>query len=237
MPRRVIAAVVAGLLALVGAGVLVLWVNQADARAMARLDTVDVLIATQAIPEGTESAAIKGLVELTTLPAAAVAPGALASLDGIEGLAATADILPGEQLLAERFANPATLTPTDAVEVPTGLQEVSILLDAPRVVGGRIEAGDHVGVFISLTDPSQTSLRLQKVLVTRVQGGAVVDAAAEDGVAPIPEGNVLITMALGTHDAERLVFAAEHGTVWLSLQNDATATDGAAVVSEENVYQ
>lgn len=237
MPRRVIAAVVAGLLALVGAGVLVLWVNQADARAMARLDTVDVLIATQAIPEGTESADLKGLVELTTLPAAAVAPGALASLDGIDGLAATADILPGEQLLADRFANPATLTPTDAVEVPTGLQEVSILLDAPRVVGGRIEAGDHVGVFISLTDPSQTSLRLQKVLVTRVQGGAVVDDAADDGVAPIPEGNVLVTMALGTHDAERLVFAAEHGTVWLSLQNDATATDGAAVVSEENVYQ
>lgn len=237
MPRRVIAAVVAGLLALVGAGVLVLWVNQADARAMARLDTVDVLVATQAIPEGTESADLKGLVELTTLPAAAVAPGALASLDGIDGLAATADILPGEQLLADRFANPATLTPTDAVEVPTGLQEVSILLDAPRVVGGRIEAGDHVGVFISLTDPSQTSLRLQKVLVTRVQGGAVVDDAADDGVAPIPEGNVLVTMALGTHDAERLVFAAEHGTVWLSLQNDATATDGAAVVSEENVYQ
>ncbi len=237
MPRRVIAAVVAGLLALVGAGVLVLWVNQADARAMARLDTVDVLVATQAIPEGTESADLKSLVELTTLPAAAVAPGALASLDGIDGLAATADILPGEQLLADRFANPATLTPTDAVEVPTGLQEVSILLDAPRVVGGRIEAGDHVGVFISLTDPSQTSLRLQKVLVTRVQGGAVVDDAADDGVAPIPEGNVLVTMALGTHDAERLVFAAEHGTVWLSLQNDATATDGAAVVSEENVYQ
>lgn len=237
MPRRVIAAVVAGLLALVGAGVLVLWVNQADARAMARLDTVDVLVATQAIPEGTESADLKGLVELTTLPAAAVAPGALASLDGIDGLAATADILPGEQLLADRFANPATLTPTDAVDVPTGLQEVSILLDAPRVVGGRIEAGDHVGVFISLTDPSQTSLRLQKVLVTRVQGGAVVDDAADDGVAPIPEGNVLVTMALGTHDAERLVFAAEHGTVWLSLQNDATATDGAAVVSEENVYQ
>lgn len=237
MPRRVIAAVVAGLLALVGAGVLVLWVNQADARAMARLDTVDVLVATQAIPEGTESAALKSLVELTTLPAAAVAPGALASLDGIEGLAATADILPGEQLLADRFANPATLTPTDAVEVPTGLQEVSVLLDAPRVVGGRIQAGDHVGVFISLTDPSQTSLRLQKVLVTRVQGGAVVDDAADDGVTPIPEGNVLVTVALGTHDAERLVFAAEHGTVWLSLQNDATATDGAAVVSEENVYQ
>lgn len=242
MPRRVIAAVVAGLLAVVGAALLVGYVSRADARAMAGLDAVSVLVVTEPIAEGTSSADVKDLIELTTLPATAVVPGALADLDEVRGLVTKTGLVPGEQLIAERFASPEALTPTGAVDVPNGLQEVSVLLDAQRVLGGLIVPGDTVGVFISLEDPDLTSLSLQKVLVTRLQGGTPSEptdeeAEADESTAPVLDGQVLVTLALSTHDAEKVVFGAEHGTVWLSLQNDATSTGGASVVSEESVFQ
>jgi pilus assembly protein CpaB len=237
VPRRVIAAVVAGLLAVVGAALLVGYVSQADARAMAGLDAVDVLVVTKPIAEGTSSADLKGSIEATTLPAAAVVPEALTSLDSVKGLVTVTGLVPGEQLVPERFSSPESLTPSGAVDVPDGQQEVSVLLDAQRVLGGQVSAGDHVGVFVSLTEPDRTSLSLQKVLVTRIAGTPPADGESSDASAAALDGSVLVTLALNAHDAEKVVFGAEHGAVWLSLQNDATATGGAAVVTEENVFQ
>lgn len=237
MPRRIIAAVVAGLLAVVGATILVFYVSGADARAMAGLDAVEVLVVTKPIAEGTASADLKDSVELTTLPAAAVAPGALSDLADVRELVTTTDLVPGEQLITERFASAENVTATGAEDVPGGLQEISILLDAQRVLGGQIEPGDTVGVFISVTEPDLTSLSIQKVLVTRVQSGAASDGESDGGASQQLDGQVLVTLALATHDAEKVVFGSEHGTVWLSLQNDATATGGASVVTEENVFQ
>lgn len=238
MPRRVIASVAAGLLALVGAAILLSYVSGADARAMAGLDAVEVLVVTKIIPEGTPADELKGLVRSTPLPATAVMPGALVSLDAVDGQVAMVELLPGEQLVAERFGSADALVPAGTVEVPDGLQEVSILLESQRVLGGQIAAGDEVGVMVSLTDPSRTALTLDRALVVRVDGGSVATSEAGTDAAEVaPEGNVLVTFALAAHDAEQLVFGMEHGTVWLSRQNDTTTSDGAAVVTSEDVYQ
>lgn len=67
-------------------------------------------------------------------------------------------------------------------------------------------------------------------------GGA--EGAPATGARPAaPGGNLLVTFALNAPAAERLVFAAEHGSMWLSLQTDDTTADGTRVQTKETIYQ
>ena len=49
-------------------------------------------------------------------------------------------------------------------------------------------------------------------------------------------GLVEVRLATTAADAEKVVFGAEHGTVWLSLAKDANS-NGIRVVTERNVYE
>ncbi|TRW44931.1 Flp pilus assembly protein CpaB [Georgenia yuyongxinii] len=252
MARRVIAAVAAVLLAAVGAFVLVSYVGAAEQRAMAGMASTNVLVVTTPIAKGTSADQLADQVERRDLPVKAVTPGTVTSLDELTGLVATTDLQPGEQLLTARFANALTEAAAAAVEVPAGMQEVSVLLEPQRVVGGHLATGDTVGVYISLGgETPQTHLVLHKALVTQVQGAVPAPAAETTAsttdvvptadVAPAPEAapsqSVMVTLALTGPDAERLVFGSEHGTVWLSKQPADASTDGTRIVTRENVLQ
>lgn len=243
MRRRVVAAVVAVLLAVVG-GVLVLaYASTADQRALAGMQTVDVLVVAASVPEATAAEELGALVVLERLPAMAVPAGALNSLAEVQGLVTSTELQPGEQLLAARFVDPAAQAQDAGVEVPEGLQQVSVLLDPQRVVGGEVAPGDLVGVLISLDEPQQTHLVLQEVLVTRVQGGFAPaaedpdDETVPEEAAPLPESSLLVTLAVDAGQTERVVFGAEHGTVWLSLQDEDVDQSGSTIVTAEEVYE
>jgi pilus assembly protein CpaB len=231
---RVIAVVSAIVLAGVGALLLTGYVSRADERAMAGVESTSVLVVVEPIAEGTPVSAMAGLVSVEKYPLVAVAPGALASLDDVAGMVATTDLQPGEQILASRLADPASLLAPGEVAVPEGMQSVSVQLTPERVVGGRLAAGDTVGVLVSLTGPERTHLVLQKVLVVRVQGAAV-GSSGEDGAEPVPSGSVIVTLAVSAADAEKVVFAAEHGSIWLSDEPESASTGGTRVVTEEDV--
>ena len=245
--RRVIAAVVAALLAMVGGVLIVSYVRGADERAMAGQKPVEVLVVSGEVAEGTTAEALAESVTTTELPAKAVPENALTSLDDVSGLVVTADLHPGEQLLTTRFAHPETVRKTE-VEVPPGLQQLSLLLEPQRIIGGFIEAGDTVGVFVSMPKneegPSQTHLILNQVLVTRVQGGVDMstDTEAEpeeptEGASATPASPIVVTLAADGPSAERIVYGQEHGTVWLSLEPADALVDGTKVVTRENIYQ
>ena len=85
---------------------------------------------------------------MTSLPSASVPNGALKSLEGLNGRVAAVDLLPGEALLGARLAEPESLSAPGSVPVPKGKQEISVQLEAQRVVGGRIAAGDTVGIVV-----------------------------------------------------------------------------------------
>jgi pilus assembly protein CpaB len=138
------------------------------------------------------------------------------------------DLVPGEQLLRGRFLEPEALAALSAVEVPEGLHQVSVSLEAQRALGGRLRPGDTVGVIASFTNVEAaedgqaqgetTHLVLHKVLVTHFDGGAAVDdedeAASSGGNAT--EGHVMVTLAVDPTAAERVVLEAEHGSLWLT---------------------
>jgi pilus assembly protein CpaB len=252
MRRRLLATAAALVLALVGAVVLLAYAKGADARAMAGQRTQQVLVAAARIPSGTAAVSLGDLVQTRQLPATAVAPGAVHDLTALAGKVTTVDLLPGEQLLAGRFTDPALLQVPGTVAVPAGLQEITVQLEPERALGGRLAAGDHVGVFVSLVNPDgsgSTDSVLHTVLVTQVQGGTApppaagstgsgpsTAAAASSSASSTPTSTMLVTLALGAKAAEAVVFGQEHGKVWLSLEPAGANTGGTAVIDNGNVY-
>jgi pilus assembly protein CpaB len=241
MRRRFLAAVAALVLALVGTVVLVAYARGADQRAMAGMNTVPVLVVAQPVPEGTRAEDLGALVRTEQLPAKAAVDGRVTDLADLAGEVATVDLKPGEQLLAGRFAAPASLQTPGTVAVPAGMEEVSVMLDPQRAVGGRLVAGDQVGVFLSLADAKTTHAVLHRVLVTQVQG-APAPADSKAGTATVsaasaaPTGSLMVTLALTAKQAEGVVFGAEHGTLWLSLEPADVNLDGTEVITPGNVY-
>lgn len=263
MKRTVLGVIASVLLAAVGTVFLVGFVRGAEDRALAGQETVEVLVVSETIARGTAAEQIGASVVTQRIPANVMAEGSVVDLDDLEGRVAAVDLVPGEQLVAARFAEPAQLGVERAVEVPEGLQEVTISLSPERAVGGQIRPGETVGLFASfnLTDrrgeeeinneeqeylrqqlSETTKLILHKLLVTNVQveqlpqQPADGDGQATSGPDLAPTGNLLITLAIDVPQAERIVFAAEHGTIWLSLEDEDADESGSRLRTPRNIY-
>jgi pilus assembly protein CpaB len=226
---RVIAAVVASLFALVGSVLVSGYVQGADARALEGTKTKDVLVVETLVAAETPVEELPEHLRTKTLPASAVVEDAVVDLKEYEGRVTSVALQPGEQVLDSRLVTLNSLQEPGRVAVPKGLQEVTIQVSADRVVGGQVKAGNFVGVFASFDqgpgDKPATEMMFHRVLVTSVQGAPVAaEAEGEEkttsGAPPVPEGAMLVTLAQDAADAEKTVFAAEFGRLWLSNQPD-----------------
>lgn len=257
MNRRVIGAVAAVLLAAMGTFVLLVYVRSAEDRALAGEQVVNVYVVKEAIAQGTAGDALEGRIEVKKVPAKVEADGSLRSLDDITDKVAAVDLVPGEQLLTSRFVNPEALTVQGQVDVPDGLHEVTVALEAQRALGGQVRPGDTVGVVSSfdpfegnspdpdtpaVKSPNSSHIILHKVLVTNVQNAGAASVAppggGEDaGSATAPSGNVFVTLAVDAPSVERLIFTAEHGFIWLTQEPEGTPEDGTKIQTRSSVYQ
>lgn len=255
MKTRIIGAIVALLLAAVGAFVLVTYVRGADARAADGAELTDVYIVQESIPEGTSGESVEEFVRLDSVPARNLAEEAITDPDQLAelaGLVADAEILPGEQLLATRFVDPDELAARGDVPIPQGMQLISFTLPADRVVGGQVRAGDRIGL-VGTVDPDEigdeedvinpvTSFAFHGVLVTKVQGVVTPDAETGEAQDQAAGDNIMVTIALSAHDVERWVWfaegeAAQYAQMWLTLENEQTDNGGTSPVTGSNVWQ
>jgi pilus assembly protein CpaB len=246
LKTRLIGAASALLLAVTGTVAVTSYVQGADQRALHGAEVRTIYVVDKEIPANTPAAELTKFTKTSSVPNSAIAEGAVTDLATLEGKVTSAKLLPGEQLLSARLVDPASLAVPGKVAVPEGLQEVTVQLTAERVAGGQLTAGDTVGVFVSFTDGAgpgapTTHLAFQKVLVTSVQGApaeATGKAAATTAPGPpVPTGAMLITLARSAHDAEKIVFAAEYGTIWLSKEPAAANGDGTSVVTKDGFYR
>ena len=249
MKSRMLAGTAAVALALVGALLIIVYANGADARAMASTNPKKVLVVQKAIPAGTPVNDMTASLVIEDVPAAGVAATALTSLDGKGGTVAAVDLVPGEQLLAERLVAPQDANATGAVKVPAGMQEVTFELEPKRVVGGRIEAGDHIGISFSFAagaDKSKTSepttqLTLRKVLVTAVQRAPQPSAKPTDGTNPqdttLPQGSLMVTVAVNDIDATKIIYSSNNGDLWLTKEPLDAQDNGGFIARKDTVYK
>ena len=212
--QKLIGIVASLVLAGVGTILLASYVRGTEQRATGGEARVGVLVVSEAIPEGTAAGDMAGRVRTESVPVKVAAEGAIANLGSVAGMVTGVDLLPGEQLVKGRFA---TAVEAGKVAVPPNSLEVTVLLNAVQAAGGKVRVGDSVAVLVSFEDPSTTHLFLQKVPVTgvRTEGGEPVTSKPE---AAGPVGNLFVTLALDAPSVERVVFAAEHGSLWLAGQ-------------------
>jgi len=249
MNRQVWAAVAAAVLAMIGGVLLYLYVQGADRRALAGQEPVNVLVVTTPIERGTTVVAAAAMTEVRQVPASAVVPGAVSAASQLPAdTIAAADLLVGEQVVASRFVSPEAEDVSGEVDIPVGMEQVSVQLEPQRVVGARLKPGETVGVIASFTfkdegeDTSDeietTHLMLDKVLITRVQGVAAKAEDRDTGTeAEAPTDDIMVTLALSSRDAERVVFAAEFGSIWLTRQGASADPSTAEVTTGGNVFR
>ncbi len=145
--RRIIGILAALALAIVGTVALVGYVQSAKDDAIADETLVDVYIVDTAVPKGADPDTIRSSVSVAQVPARLVQAGAITDLDDVGDDVAAIDLLVGDQLLAGRLGAQETVT-----ETVTDKVEISVRLEAERAVGGTLQQGDLVGVYLSF-DP------------------------------------------------------------------------------------
>lgn len=248
MKTRLIGAILAIVLAVVGTVVLTGYVQGADARATNGAEMVSVYVVTEEIPAGTAAEKIGDLISEKKIPAIAAVPGRVTKLSALAGRVADATLQPGEQLLTSRWVDSAQLAARGDVTLPDGMQAVTIALPVEHVVGGTIKAGDTVGVVITASikpaggseEQPVSKQVFHKVLVTAVQEGTMTSPAkGQDGAdaASEPVSSVMVTLARTTPDIEKLVWGQEFGSVWLTLENAKADETGSRIVDGNAVFE
>jgi pilus assembly protein CpaB len=234
--RRTIGIVAAVLMAAIGAITLVAYVNSAKNKAQAQDAQVNVYVVNKKVPKGATEATIKSSVSLENVPRQLEQPGAVTNLAAVDNKVAAVDLQPGDQLITARLANSTNAS-------PTGTVEISANLTADRAVGGALNTGDTVGVYLSFPPANSTSpvgttqLTFQHVLVTNVQTTNVPVAQKNgDQVQQVSGSNYIVTLALTPSQSESFVFAAEFGHIWLSNDPASVSAAGAPLINLGNVY-
>ncbi|MGN7247824.1 Flp pilus assembly protein CpaB [Janibacter anophelis] len=148
MKRRIIAIVAAVVLAIAGAGLLLVYVKGADARAVAGAQPVYVYVANKVVPAGTtlKDAQRTDLITRTKVAQEARPAGAI---DWVgpdnNALIALSDVQAGEFLMESRFGT--TPIGEKAIEVPAGKIAMSVELSDPARVGEFVTPGSRIAIY------------------------------------------------------------------------------------------
>jgi len=232
--KKLMALISAAVLTVVGIVSLISYANGAEDRAYEGAKLVEVLVVKTEIPAQTPASRITSAVQLKKVPASVKAAGAMTDLDAVSDLSTNTVLVPGEQVLSNRFG--AAPDKTKSSGLPTGMQEVSISLSSPRTPNGKVKAGDKVGIVASYAakggDGGYTNIIKNNVLVTHVSESVVGKAAGDDVGVP-----TVVTFAVKPMDVEKIVNAAEFGKVWLTAQNAQSDTDGSKLIHSRDVVK
>jgi len=229
MQSRVLAILIAVVLALVATAAMVVYVNGADRRAISGQQPVTVLVAKDTIPAGMsgEDAQNGDLITTKAVPRASVVAGAVRSTTQLEQRYAAVEIVKGEQLLQERWVGAEDVAGRRLLQIPEDHQAVSLGLDLTRQVAGFVTPGDRVGLVFSYKEKvgsrsvDKTHFLLQNVQVLAVGTTALPNGSSQSG-GRVNQGRgsqnvTAVTLAIEKEDVERVVFAAENGSIYLTL--------------------
>jgi pilus assembly protein CpaB len=229
MSRRAVLVVVALVIAAVSTALLTLYVRDAQARADARQDLVQVLVAKEDIPAGTTGQQIldNGWASLAPIPRSAANPDALSELSAEQRtFHLAAPVFAGEQILRKRLAEPAT----SHLAMPDGTVAISVKLDDPARVAGYVEPGSQVAVFATVRSGNTdvTRLLLRQVEVLEVGPNTQGDGQRDQS---------LLTLALNQKQAEQVIWAQGHGSLYLALVNDKSNVNPAGQTDAGNLFE
>lgn len=248
MGRRVIAVVIALIVALLGVVAVVVYAQAADGRAVQGQATQVVFIAKAEVPMGTTAAdaVSQQLLVPEKVVVKGVPQGALTTVTpDIAKLVATSSILPGEIVLASRFGALPSIAKTEVI--PAGKIAITVTLADPQRIAPLLTPQSHIVIFDTLGAKSggaATTGQVTRILLPDVEVIGVGDQTAKpapsptaDAGAPPAAGNVaLVTVALSPADAQLLVHAVQTGNLlYGGLLGSDVKVDPKSVVSDATI--
>jgi pilus assembly protein CpaB len=249
MGRRTVLLIVAVVIALLGAGLVFLYVQGLENDSVADQAPRRVLVATELISPGEAIADAQsaGKVDFANVAAEDILDGALSSTDTLEGTVALTTLYPQEQIISAKFGEPGQ---HQDLTIPKGKIAVSVQLTDPARVAGFVVPGSEVAVFASGTSTDAggttlgnfTRLLLPSAEVIGVGQTALLSTTTvvEDGAAQTVEEipKTILTLALSVEDSERVLFAArapgELAFGLLTDKSDVAKSDG---VTSTNLFK
>ncbi len=191
------------------------WARQsmAAAEAQASRDITEVVVADQELAFGKRIEASQ--LRTVRWPADAVPNGAFNQIEKVVGMVSKYQIFPGEPVLEQRIADPAT-SPLMASLIGPNKRAVTVRVDDVVGVGGFLLPGSRVDVVASKQIDRQdyqtrTILHNLRVLA--------VDQTASAGAEDKPVVVRAVTLETDPSEAEVLVQATIEGAVQLALRN------------------
>jgi pilus assembly protein CpaB len=251
MDRRRILLIIAAVIAALGTLLVFLSVRSADARAEDKIDAVEVLTATQAIAAGEsyDDALAAGKIASKGVARSQLLQGVQTSPDALKGTVALQNLLPGEQIVADKFgANAAEVA--SPLGIPANKMAISINLTDPDRVAGFVNPGSEVAIFVSADSGTgntaeaaaadqqpRTSLLLARVTVLGVGSTTPVTTTttAEDGTQQTEQlPRTLLTLALSQDEAQKVILASKNYDVTFALlTKDSQVAQGPATKSSD----
>ncbi len=246
--RSMLGVIAAVLLAMVGG--LLLWQNsEGDPDSEAAAEPVveeQVLVARRDIPAGESASTMSenafAYVDLATVPADSVQPGALTTTDDLDSLAlarnvTVTEIAAGAQITTNSFVVPGQQELSALPDVDPDLFEITIAFEPERVLAGNLRPGMVVALIGSFDNGPEvagidrTSVAVaESVLVTNVQTEQLFSAEQLDNNPLAPSlaatSRLFVTFGVDITDAERITFAREFGKLWLVRQHEDATIEG-----------
>ena len=256
MNRRLLMIAGAVILALVGTAAVYDYVKNADTRAIAGKQAVNVLITVKRIPAGTTASNVRsgGYVRSDHLPADATPQGSINAITtDWDSQVATADIQPGQVVLRAMFGT--SQPTTNGLVIPGNSVAVSVRLTTDADVAGYVQRGSQIAIFDtfvlldgknypsgskgggSADDNWATKLLLPRVDVLAVSQSAPpatkTDTSSSSNNSP-SSTTLLVTVAVSQIDAERLIEVAQTGMPYAALLSNDSSTARAPGVDDHN---
>jgi pilus assembly protein CpaB len=205
---------VALITALLAAGLLMVFLNGYRDSVRDGNQTATVLVAKSLIEEGSAGDVVAEdvMFQNTTVKTDELKDGAISDPSNLKGTIATADVYPGEQLLASQF----TKTKARPFNRLRGLDRaIAVPLDESHGLVGEVRTGDRVDVLagIGLENGAQDrrptlSVIMYNALVLKAPDKPKVGVGAQNSLQPV-------ILRAPDRQAAQIAFAADVGKVWL----------------------
>jgi pilus assembly protein CpaB len=214
MRRQTLVIPTALLLAVMAAAGVVLYTMNVKEEATTGGATSTVVVASEDVPAGTELDPLieEGKLVEQEIPKNYIVPGAVGSLEELQGRTVSQPLVEGEQILANRIDELGTVQ-GGSLGIPDGFTAYTVELRPEQTVANVLNRGDRVRVFATFSEKSgaRASVALLpdvKVLAVSSDGDPEQQAAT----------NQLVTLAVTPDDAAKLaLFGQDTGSLWLNL--------------------
>lgn len=246
MGRRTVLLIVAVVIAAIGAALIFVYAHNANDRAVADQNPVQVLVATKLIQAGESGAVAQQSASFDRVEVAKkLVPGEGTVIDdpsAILNLVALSPIYPGELILANKFGQAASASD---LPIPAGMLAISIQLGDPERVAGFVQPGSNVAVFATLNGPvgnsrvtEATRVVLPKARVIAVGQTAVTvpnQSTSSQNTEDLPK--TLLTLAVTQREAQKVIFAQSVGDLYFGLLTPTSHVTKAPAVSITSLFR